>query len=646
MAAGLAQLLLLGGVPCAAAAEMVAAPHPVSRHSPVVWASGRFPTAVPTRGVPDGPLAGNGDLGLTLGGVVVPGSAIGSPGAGAQGLIPKNNQNASLGALGLYLGKNDFWGWPAAVTYHASFQHFSPGYVLAGLWPAGGGAPIALPRFNGSMRLEDGRLAAEASSSASGYALSVKASVLASQNTVLGSLTARCPAGVKEVGLKLTLSSDTIFAMPLESWAAADGTLWLTKSNVLGGGLAAPVLVPCEPDQIIYNSLRTFALGAGGALTARNASGGPPLCLALEAGAGATRAVVSTACSAEGRAGVPWHRPRDYVVSAAAVDASAGAGWALGAAGELSATDAQGVRWCLTATNVSHDGGVTCPGGPAVSFYTDPSASGGCQSTSFVVNATRCPAAPGVGLPTTQHWGHDAKTGFLAATGAAGKCLAAVPPRPSNTLALSLKLAGPHGPLRPDPPAEGLTGAPAGAVTKCQFTVQCGLPLQLALGVATERDAGGVAPAALAEKLATVAAADVPRLMAAHGAWWAAWWNRSSVDLGEWRAIERNYYTMSYLMRGSMAVGKVAPALWGPWCITDFSGWSDQMTLDYNFEANYWSAATANHPELVLSYAATILDTQLVPLAKQRASLKDWSHGGWPDQFGAEVMVCPAGRHV
>ena len=43
---------------------------------------------------------------------------------------------------------------------------------------------------------------------------------------------------------------------------------------------------------------------------------------------------------------------------------------------------------------------------------------------------------------------------------------------------------------------------------------------------------------------------------------------------------------MMYLMGGSMrpgAEGKVALGLWGPWTITDFSGWSDQMTLDYNF---------------------------------------------------------------
>lgn len=45
----------------------------------------------------------------------------------------------------------------------------------------------------------------------------------------------------------------------------------------------------------------------------------------------------------------------------------------------------------------------------------------------------------------------------------------------------------------------------------------------------------------------------------------------------------------------------------------------------------------------MLAYAATIMNTQLVPLARQRAALRDWSHGGWPDQYGAEVMGMSCG---
>ena len=54
----------------------------------------------------------------------------------------------------------------------------------------------------------------------------------------------------------------------------------------------------------------------------------------------------------------------------------------------------------------------------------------------------------------------------------------------------------------------------------------------------------------------------------------------------EWRVLEKNYYVMLYLMRSSMRVGKVAPGLWGPFTIVDFSGWSDQMTLDCTYASH------------------------------------------------------------
>jgi hypothetical protein len=73
------------------------------------------------------------------------------------------------------------------------------------------------------------------------------------------------------------------------------------------------------------------------------------------------------------------------------------------------------------------------------------------------------------------------------------------------------------------------------------------------------------------------------------------------------------------------------------------SQWSDDMTFDYNFQANFWSSSTANRPELVLIYAATVLDSRLVDLAKSRASNPVWSLGGWPDQLGAEVMGMSCG---
>ncbi len=55
------------------------------------------------------------------------------------------------------------------------------------------------------------------------------------------------------------------------------------------------------------------------------------------------------------------------------------------------------------------------------------------------------------------------------------------------------------------------------------------------------------------------------------------------------------------------------------------------------------SVSTANRPELVQLYAATILDSRLTELAAQRAALTDWSLGGWPDVFGAEIMGMSCG---
>ena len=84
------------------------------RSAHVIPMSSHFPTprCVPCRGVPDGPLAGNGDLGITIGGNSGP---LGLPEADSHALPPPSG-------LGYYFGKNDFWGFPDAVTYHASFQ--------------------------------------------------------------------------------------------------------------------------------------------------------------------------------------------------------------------------------------------------------------------------------------------------------------------------------------------------------------------------------------------------------------------------------------------------------------------------------------------------------------------------------------------
>ena len=45
-----------------------------------------------------------------------------------------------------------------------------------------------------------------------------------------------------------------------------------------------------------------------------------------------------------------------------------------------------------------------------------------------------------------------------------------------------------------------------------------------------------------------------------------------------------------------------------------------------NVEANYYGAASSNHAEAMAPYFPTL--DALVPLGRQRASLKSWAHGG------------------
>ena len=285
-----------------------------------------------------------------------------------------------------YFGKNDFWGWPEAVTYHASFQHFSPGYLLLGLSNAAG-EPIALPHFNGSMSLEDGQLSATASSSGGdGYSLRVDALVMSAQNTIMANLTASCPpssttttsgsstsgsalsSGGGSVELELTLSSDTIFSMPLNvSSDPAEGTLRLTKANVFNGGLSEPVMVPCTHDIIVYNSLRTFKV-EGGALTVHNASGGPPLCLSLQqedshGDAGQQQQEEQEVVDQEEVGGAAGHRVVTVPCSASAATAGNGGGREEGVApehrwvlesGELRHTDAAVRNFIMRMSNITH----------------------------------------------------------------------------------------------------------------------------------------------------------------------------------------------------------------------------------------------------------------------------------------------------
>ena len=244
-----------------------------------------------------------------------------------------------------------------------------------------------------------------------------------------------------------------------------------------------------------------------------------------------------------------------------------------------------------------------------------------------------------------------------------GFCLDAIPPSVSNKVAIAASWAAPSLPVKERTSTDDYATS--------TVTLACGKSYRFAIGVATERDAGGEGSDYLAKARQSADVSDdrlVSRLLSEHTDAWASFWNKSKIELPpvpvEYALVQEWYYCMLYLLRSSTRVGAVPPGLFGPFSTTDIPSWGDQMTLDYNFEAvsapmptslthscwgltesmllqNFWGTQTANSPELVLPYADTF--SRLIPLAKKRASLKDWQYGGRPHIYGAEVACMGRG---
>ena len=463
--------------------------------------------------MPDGPLAGNGDLGLVIGGNR---GALGLPGLRAQ-----RTANPARG-LGLYLGKNDFWGFPDSVTYHASFQHFSAGFLLVGLVdPDTAGEQMDLPLFSASQRLADARLSAAASAPARGYALTITAFVLSDRNVVLANVTATCPPGRAAVTVNLTLGSDNPFEMPLTVWSTLpplppqllsrdhpQPVLALTKSSVHGAGLYSPVLTPCNQQQLVYNGLRTFDVDPDTRkLSVVNGTdAGPPrLCLRLVPSLSRGHSSSRESTSSSRGPGSSGDSSKEPGGSSSRGPRSGGWRVVTGACGDPHSDwqlDQEGLIRLLadgsSDSGATHDIclGVHSNGGPSNvscpprSYYTSPSPDGACQSMQWSLLPQPCPAAT--------RWSHDSETGFMhsLAASAAGRCLTSVGPVASNDLAISVQLlddeaaaaAGTvvgHGAQRRRLAAAGPSADAGQVLMRCR----CGATLSLAIGVVTQRDA-------------------------------------------------------------------------------------------------------------------------------------------------------------
>ncbi len=556
---------------------------------------------VPCRGVPDGPLAGNGDLGLVIGG-----------NRGALGLPTDQPAPFRPSGLGLYFGKNDFWGFPDAVTFHASFQHFSVGYLLVSVLDQ------ELPRFTARQRLSDARLSATASSSGS-TSVTVEAAVLV-QNVVLVNLSAACPSPSSAVTLQLKLGSDNPFDLPMSVFSTPysphgqqgqpegpGGTLLsLTKSSVRRSGLFSPVLTPCNAGQMAFNGLRTFMVDVvtGRLSVVNQTDGGSRLCLRLVEADGSDVDLKKRPFDVRGKqvmtAACDDHPLSRWVFEAGRIrlrltcidghrkQTSGGSTYDGRIAAGRDCGDGD-VDVCFVVRDNGDD--VSCPPG---SYDTEASSTGACQSRRWTLQPEACG-----GTSAEPKWSYDRLSGFVSSLSpsAEGRCLTSVGPVESNNVAVVVRLLSSEAVEALEATVGGTRfggGAGERAVPSAEAATSirsvCGSPIRLAIAVVTQRDAAelyGLEPDAspskllrLAERLASVRVSGAKEarhphqerdavihaepnedgdlgemeLLSRHSTWWSDFYCRSWIDLGgptgKLADLERFYISMLYLIRG------------------------------------------------------------------------------------------------
>ena len=99
----------------------------------------------------------------------------------------------------------------------------------------------------------------------------------------------------------------------------------------------------------------------------------------------------------------------------------------------------------------------------------------------------------------------------------------------------------------------------------------------------------------------------IERLWNKHLAWWKKFWSRSYIHIADKR-IQNFWYGSLYLFACSSEPGQIAPGLWGNFITSPHMRWKGDYTLDYNYEAPFWAAYPTNHVALADNYDQPLLD--------------------------------------
>lgn len=111
--------------------------------------------------------------------------------------------------------------------------------------------------------------------------------------------------------------------------------------------------------------------------------------------------------------------------------------------------------------------------------------------------------------------------------------------------------------------------------------------------------------------------AGIAQLKAIKTAWWKEMWTRSYVETND-ELLNRHYLSSIYLLASAHNEhSPVAGGMYGVWNMDDKMMYHGDIHLNYNSQAAFYSAFSANRPEIALPFYKTI--ELLIPEGKRRA---------------------------
>ncbi len=151
--------------------------------------------------------------------------------------------------------------------------------------------------------------------------------------------------------------------------------------------------------------------------------------------------------------------------------------------------------------------------------------------------------------------------------------------------------------------AAGSTGVqPVGV----RLTLQPGKPVTIVLAMDSVFKSESYAEDVVEDLSDLTHPSDLSDLRKAHAAWWADYWDKSWVELGD-KEIERAYYRSLYAMGACSRDPEFPPGIFG-WVTTDKPHWAGDYHLNYNHMAPFYALYSANRIEQGDPEDAPILD--------------------------------------